>query len=57
MPAPKGNTNHQQGDKKASSWLQVRVMTSDKANWVKCASVQGMKLSEWVKDVLNRNCD
>lgn len=56
MTKKHGMTGHQnalKADEPATSVLTVRVTPSDKAQWVKAAQKNGLKLSEWVIRALN----
>lgn len=56
MTKKHGMTGHQnalKADEPASSVLTVRVTPSDKAQWVKAAQRENLKLSEWVIKTLN----
>ena len=40
---------------KATSFIHARCKQSDKANWVRTAQVEGLKLTEWIVKTLNNN--
>lgn len=56
MSAKKGNTNAQQGEVKASSWVQCRVTPKEKSCWVRKSQSEGRKLCELLKNVMNKYC-
>lgn len=50
-----GNQNAAKPDEaKAVSFIHARCKTSDKAAWVKAAGAQGLKLTEWIVNTLNK---
>lgn len=54
MGAVKNNQNAKR-EITASSFIHIRVKTSDKANWVRTAQKKGNgKLAPWVIDALNK---
>jgi predicted HicB family RNase H-like nuclease len=55
MPAPAKNQNaRKEEEAKASSFLYIRALPSDKSAWVRAAQARGQKLSEWATERLNR---
>lgn len=53
-----GNSNAQKKDsEKALSYIHARVKASDKAQWVKNAQNEGLKLTEWITKTLNNATD
>jgi hypothetical protein len=56
MPAPEKNQNAAKPEAdKASSFLYIRALPTEKSSWVKAAKRAGQNLSEWVKTILNLN--
>ena len=55
MSAPVQNQNAAKPEaEKASSFLYLRALKSDKAGWVRSARRAGKNLSEWATEILNR---
>ena len=56
--AKPGNTNASKPEhEKHTSFLYVRALPEDKANWTKVSRRQGKKLSVWVTEILNREAN
>ena len=47
---PKRGQPPKPADERASSFLHIRVLQSDKARWVKEAQSRGLKLAELVRE-------
>lgn len=48
-----GNSNAKKAEGKAESFLHVRIAPAQKAQYVKQANHEGLKLAEWVKKHLD----
>jgi predicted HicB family RNase H-like nuclease len=49
-----GNKNAEKPpDDRADSFIHARCKRSDKARWVKAAQKKGMKLTQWIVQILN----
>lgn len=51
--AGKPSNNTKLSENKAESFIHARCKTSDKAAWVRESRAKGMKLTEWLVDILN----
>ena len=51
--AKPGNTNAQRGTEAATSYIHARCAPSEKAAWVRAAQASGLKLTEWIIQMLN----
>ena len=53
--AKPGNTNAQIGEEPSTSFIHARFTPTDKANWVRAAQSEGLKLTEWIVKHLNKS--
>lgn len=51
--AKSGNTNAQRGTEAATSYIHARCTPQDKAEWVRAAQAEKLKLTEWIVKTLN----